>query len=146
MPKGALFFCGPNCSNLIHLLSLSPSLFLFFWKAILPQQYWEIQVPCSCESWIKTWWYLPKNTRLWAFPLHNYWQQKRPLQTGKATLVFLNVSLGIRSSRTMIAVGGKMRWMLLSEQNYSSKRTALKEIDLKCLESNFMENKLGSQF
>lgn len=36
--------------------------------------------------------------------------------------------------------------MLLSELNYCSKRTALKEIYLKSLESNFMENKLGSQF
>lgn len=32
--------------------------------------------------------------------------------------------------------------MLLSELNYCSKRTALKEIHLKSLESNFMENKL----
>lgn len=42
--------------------------------------------------------------------------------------------------------GKKIRWMLLSELNDCSKRTALKEIYLKSLESNFMENKLGSQF
>lgn len=41
---------------------------------------------------------------------------------------------------------GKIRWMLLSGQNYCFKTTALKEIHLKSLESNFMENKLGRLF
>lgn len=36
--------------------------------------------------------------------------------------------------------------MLLSELNECSKRTALRGIHLKSLESNFMENKLGAQF
>lgn len=134
-------------AKLFPLLQLN--CFLSFWNplsALLGEApfttYWE-QSAVLLQKWNKNLEALTENTSQTG-ELHECPGQSRPLQTDKAALVLLNVSLEICLSETMIAETNQMnsafrtKWML--QENISERNT------LKNLESNFMDNKLGVQY